>query len=132
MEDQNLDSFLAYVALIEESNDQFSQEQVKKLELIRSKVGEILKRVQPTPISNPSQVQVPYQITEQPTVNQNFNIPEKIVYGFSEYTSINEKIEKRNGKWVVLDSSGKKVLGTHSTKKEAVDQLQAIEISKNK
>lgn len=33
-------------------------------------------------------------------------------------------------KWYVMDSSGKKVLGEHKTKKKAVAQLQAIEISK--
>lgn len=35
-------------------------------------------------------------------------------------------------KWVVTDSTGKKVLGTHSNKQDAVKQLQAIEISKSK
>lgn len=39
-------------------------------------------------------------------------------------------IRKRNGKFVVLDSEGLKVLGTHSTRKDALDQLKAIEISK--
>lgn len=33
-------------------------------------------------------------------------------------------------KWYVMDSSGKKVLGKHATRKKAVAQLQAIEISK--
>lgn len=33
-------------------------------------------------------------------------------------------------KWYVLDSSGKKVLGKHQSKKKAVAQLSAIEISK--
>jgi len=41
-------------------------------------------------------------------------------------------IAKENGKFVVKDSSGTKILGTHDTKEEAVDQLQAIEISKKK
>ena len=35
-------------------------------------------------------------------------------------------------KWVVTDSTGENVLGTHSNKKDAVKQLLAIEISKNK
>jgi hypothetical protein len=34
-------------------------------------------------------------------------------------------------KWYVLDSSGKKVLGKHKSRKKAVAQLQAIEISKS-
>ena len=38
---------------------------------------------------------------------------------------------KRSGdNWVVLDSTGKKVLGKHKSKAKAVAQLQAIEISK--
>lgn len=39
-------------------------------------------------------------------------------------------IVKRDDKFVVMDSEGKKVLGTHETKKEAAKQLAAIEISK--
>lgn len=39
-------------------------------------------------------------------------------------------IIKKNNKWVVTDSSGKKVLGTHSSKEKATKQLAAIEISK--
>lgn len=34
--------------------------------------------------------------------------------------------------WVVKDKTGTKVLGTHRTKKEALAQLYAIEISKRK
>ena len=49
----------------------------------------------------------------------------------SKYTLI-EKIEKRGDKWVVLDSSGEKVLGTHETEEKAKKQLAAIEISKQK
>lgn len=33
-------------------------------------------------------------------------------------------------KWVVTDSSGEKILGKHESKREAIKQLQAIEISK--
>lgn len=43
-----------------------------------------------------------------------------------------EYIEKRGNKWVVLDSTRTKVLGTHSTKKKAQKQLSAIEINKRK
>lgn len=39
-------------------------------------------------------------------------------------------IRKEKNKFVVRDSSGKKVLGTHKTKEEALAQLRAIEISK--
>lgn len=38
-------------------------------------------------------------------------------------------IDKRNGKWVVLDSKGN-LKGEHDLKKDAVKQLQAIELSK--
>jgi hypothetical protein len=41
-------------------------------------------------------------------------------------------IVKRGNKWEVRDSSGEKLLGTHYSKEEAVDQLAAIEISKKK
>lgn len=39
------------------------------------------------------------------------------------------KIEKRNGKWVVLSENGK-LLGKHDTKKSAKKQLRAIEAAK--
>jgi len=39
-------------------------------------------------------------------------------------------IVKHGNKWQVTDSSGKKILGTHTTKQEAIDQLAAVEISK--
>lgn len=38
-------------------------------------------------------------------------------------------VRKRNGKWVVLSKSGK-VLGRHTTRKQALDQLRAVEASK--
>ena len=43
-----------------------------------------------------------------------------------------ERIEHRDGKWVVKPKKGNHVLGTHSTKKAAMKQLAAIEISKHK
>lgn len=39
-------------------------------------------------------------------------------------------IKKQGKKWVVTDSSGKKILGTHETKEKAIKQLAAVEISK--
>ncbi len=41
-------------------------------------------------------------------------------------------IRKRNNKFVVLNSTGTKVLGSHETRAEALAQLQAIEINKKK
>jgi hypothetical protein len=43
-----------------------------------------------------------------------------------------ERIAQQGSKWVVKPESGDRVLGTHSTKKEALKQLAAIEISKHK
>ena len=39
-------------------------------------------------------------------------------------------IKKKGNSYVVKDSTGKKTLGTHSTKQKALSQLRAIEISK--
>lgn len=47
---------------------------------------------------------------------------------FSEF--LFEMIRKQGNQFVVLDSKGKKVLGKHRTKDEAIKQLAAIEISK--
>lgn len=41
-------------------------------------------------------------------------------------------IRKRGEKWYVLDHEGKKVLGVHTSRKDAIRQLTAIEISKKK
>jgi len=45
---------------------------------------------------------------------------------------LNEGIKKRGDKFVVTDSSGDKVLGTHGSRKKALKQLAAVEISKKK
>lgn len=39
-------------------------------------------------------------------------------------------IKKQGKNWVVTDSSGKKILGTHPSKERAMKQLAAVEISK--
>jgi len=41
-------------------------------------------------------------------------------------------IVKKGNKWVVKDSKGEKVLGTHDSKKAALRQIAAIEASKDK
>jgi hypothetical protein len=43
---------------------------------------------------------------------------------------LSEKILHRGDNWVVTDSTGKKVLGTHSSKEKAMAQLRAVEASK--
>lgn len=47
-----------------------------------------------------------------------------------EVQELQEKILHRGDKWVVTDSSGKKILGTHSTREKALNQLRAVEASK--
>ena len=42
-----------------------------------------------------------------------------------------EYVERRGNKWVVLNHTKDKVLGTHPTRKEAMAQLRAIEINKH-
>ncbi len=39
-------------------------------------------------------------------------------------------IKKKGKDYLVLDSKGKKILGRHKTRRDAVKQLAAIEISK--
>lgn len=41
-------------------------------------------------------------------------------------------IKKRGNKWVVTDKSGKKTLGTHTSREAAVKQLRAIEANKHR
>lgn len=55
-----------------------------------------------------------------------------MVIPFDKFKKLEEMIEHRGNKWYVMDSTGKKTLGEHSSKKEAVAQLQAIEINKRK
>ena len=43
-----------------------------------------------------------------------------------------ERIERRDGNWIVKPKKGDHVLGTHPTKKAALKQLAAIEINKHK
>ncbi len=50
---------------------------------------------------------------------------------YSSDDEVKKKIEQRGEKWVVLDSAGKKVLGTHDSRESAVRQLQAIESKKS-
>ena len=51
---------------------------------------------------------------------------------FNEFIDLQEKITEENGKFNVYDSEGKELLGSRDTKKEALAQLAAIEISKAK
>lgn len=43
-----------------------------------------------------------------------------------------EYVEHRGNKWVVLNHTKTKVLGTHDTEEDAMAQLRAIEANKHK
>lgn len=60
--------------------------------------------------------------------------PQFVPIGFKNHLKqvMAERIVHRDGKWLVKPSEGNKVLGTHPTKKAALKQLAAIEISKHK
>ena len=118
MENQ-INSFIEYLFTVEEGTDTLTADQIEKLSLIQSKVGEIVAKVEAV-------AQQTSQAIMEPAIS------ETAVIRFSEYEVLNEKIAKRGKNWVVLDSKGKKVLGTHPNKEKAVKQLQAIEISKMK
>ena len=121
MENGQIDSFIEFLTLVEEGKETFSSEQVQKLELIRNKVSELVKKVQPPP-------QVP---VSQPVAQPVAVAEKKIVMGFNDFV-MNEHLKKEGGGWTVTDSTGKKKLRKHpTTKKKALKQLQAIEISKH-
>lgn len=118
MENQ-LDSFIEYLFIVEESSESLTQDQIKKLEMIKDKVTELVNKVESISVQNPQ----PQPVLE-PVLAENR------VARFAEYQELNEKVLKRGNKWVVTDKSGKKVLGTHPSREKAIKQLQAIEISK--
>jgi hypothetical protein len=66
--------------------------------------------------------------------NYNSQQPQFVPVGFQNHLKqvMGERIEHRDGKWVVKPKKGDHVLGTHPTKKAAMKQLAAIEISKHK
>ena len=60
--------------------------------------------------------------------------PQFVPVGFENHLKqvMGERIEHRDGNWVVKPKKGNHVLGTHPTKKAALKQLAAIEISKHR
>lgn len=127
---EQLDQFIGYLFTIEENNSNLTQEQFDKLKAIQGKVSDIVNKLQ-SPQAQPKQQNHTSHIhATQPHLE--LQLAENKVQRFSEYTQLNEMIKKRDGKFVVLNKKGDKVLGTHKTRKEAVKQLQAIEISKAK
>jgi len=118
MENQ-IDSFIEYLFIVEEANESLTQDQIEKLEMIKAKVTELVNKVESISVN---------QLASQPIMEP--ALAENRVARFSEYQALNEKVLKRGNKWVVTDKSGKKVLGTHPSREKAIKQLQAIEISK--
>ena len=118
MNSQQIDAFLEYLHTVDENANSLTNIQAQKLELIHSKIGEIVKKVESVQTS-----QVKTQVREPLMI-------ENSVIRYSEYQALNEMIKKRGRKWIVTDKSGKKVLGTHPSREKALKQLRAIEISK--
>lgn len=69
-----------------------------------------------------------YHQIEEPTDEE----WEKFLGDLDAKRGVNERIEKVDGDYVVYPKKGGKRLGTHKTKKGALKQLAAIEISKAK
>ena len=68
------------------------------------------------------------------TDSYNTQQPQFVPVGFKNHlqTVMSEKIQRVENGWAVYPSKGGKRLGTHPTKKAALKQLAAIEISKQK
>jgi hypothetical protein len=127
---EKIDQFLEYLHMIEENTTELTTVQVQKLEVIKDRVADIVKRVETY-----SAELGHYHTEPQPAVMANrleLAIYENQVHSFSEFNEINEKIVKHGDKWEVKNKKGTQVLGTHTSRKKAVKQLQAIEISKAK
>ena len=120
---EQLNAFVEYLYSVEESIESLTQDQIEKLQTIQAKVMEIVQKVQSYPtVAN---------VTETVPVKQlELSVAENKVQRFADFVEVNEKIVQHDGKWLVKNKKGDKILGTHATKKEAVAQLRAIEISK--
>jgi len=121
---EQLNQFIEYLYTVEENSSSLNQEQVKKLQMIQSKVTEIVNKVESIATNAVNQLQT----APQPQLE--LQLAENSVFRFGEFIEINEKIVQRGKNWVVMNKKGTKVLGTHPTREKAVKQLQAIEISK--
>jgi hypothetical protein len=127
---EKIDQFLEYLYMIEENTTELTTVQVQKLEVIKDKVAEIVKKVETcaAAFGNCGTESEPVAVAQVKQLE--LAIQENKVHSFSEFSEMNEKIVKHGDKWEVKNKKGTKVLGTHSSRKKAVKQLQAIEISK--
>lgn len=121
MDNHQIDSFLGYIALAKEGTHQFSQEQIKKLELIKAKISELVKRT---------------EIPVRPAVAKSVSVAQKImaekkVQTFSQFFAINETIIKSSKDRLVQNKNKKKTHNTHPNKKTALNKVQAIEVNKH-
>lgn len=128
---EKIDQFLEYLYTIDENTTELTTLQVQKLEVIKDKVAEIVKKVETCAAAFGQGSPEQQYATEPVQVKQlELVIQENKVHSFSEFNEMNEKIVKHGKEWQVKNKKGTKVLGTHSSRKAAVKQLQAIEISK--
>jgi hypothetical protein len=127
---EKIDQFLEYLYMIEENTTELTTVQVQKLEVIKDRVADIVKKVEicAAALGNCSTEPQPAVFAKQ----LELAIHENKVHSFSEFNEITEKIVKHGDKWEVKNKKGTQVLGTHTSRKKAVKQLQAIEISKAK
>jgi hypothetical protein len=128
---EKIDQFLEYLYTIDENTTELTTLQVQKLEVIKDKVAEIVKKVE-TCAAAFGKCSAEHQYATEPVQVKQLElvIQENKVHSFSEFNEMNEKIVKHGDKWEVKNKKGTKVLGTHTSRKKAVKQLQAIEISK--
>jgi len=98
-----------------------SKNKIKFLEFLK-KYDEIVVKDNRTKINIPFMIKANDAIAKTIMRKSNFATPSP------EYTF--ETIKKVDGKWVVYPKSGGDRLGTHTTYKDALKQLQAIEASK--
>lgn len=108
---------------IDENIIELTVDQYAKLETIHDVIVNILDKIN-------CNIRTPQLVN----IVKDINILEKIDYveikKFAEFQSINEVVTKQRNSWLVKSKGGNTVLGTHSSKKKAIQQLQAIEISK--
>ena len=83
MENQ-IDSFIEYLFIVEESNESLTQDQIRKLEMIKTKVTELVNKVESISVNQ----QAPQQILEPA-------LAEDRVARLAEYQALNEKAIKQ-------------------------------------